>query len=102
MNRAPRIVDPTDTQDLVLLMEFETNQVTVFARDPDGDALNFVWITPPGAVVQTVDGDSDALQYSTLSLVRAPDLHGRNIRLAVDDGESEVFVDWTIQMPGAN
>ena len=101
MNRAPRIVDPENTEDLVLTMEFENTQVTVFARDPDGDALNFVWITPPGSVVQTFDGDSDTLQYSTLSLMRDPTLHGRRIRLAIDDGEDEVFVDWLVQMPGA-
>lgn len=101
MNTAPRIVEPDTNQDLFVVMEFEWNQVTVFARDADGDVLNFEWIAPPGAVIETSDGGDGTLQYSTLLLQRDPLLNGRRLTLAIDDGEVSEFVNWTISLPGS-
>ncbi|MFT6146752.1 MAG: hypothetical protein ACJAZO_001850 [Myxococcota bacterium] len=101
MNEAPRIVRPAATEDLELLMEFEWNQVTVFARDDDNDALNFQWVAPLGAQTETSDGEDNSLQYSNFRVRRAPDLHGTQVTLAVDDGLEETFVEWTLIIPGA-
>ncbi len=100
MNEAPRIVRPDSTEDLELLMEFEWNQVTVFARDDDNDALNFQWVAPLGAQTETSDGEDNSLQYSNFRIRRDPALHGTEVTLAVDDGLEETFVEWTILMPG--
>lgn len=101
MNEAPRIIRPEQTDNLQLLMEFEWNQVTVFARDDDDDALNFQWVAPIGAQTETSDGEDNSLQYSNFRVRRDALLHGTEVTLAVDDGEEETFVEWTLIMPGA-
>lgn len=101
VNRAPRIVQPDPTEDLVLVMDNELNQVIVFARDDDGDALTFLWVPPPDAEYEIDDGNQRGLAWSSLSLVRDPDLDGEELLVAVDDGQSEAFASWTIQLPGA-
>lgn len=100
VNTPPRIVEPDTSQDLVLVMEFEWNQVTAFARDPDGDVLNFDWVGPLGAEIETLDGGDGALQYSTFRIRRDPELDGTRVTLAVDDGEDARFAEWTLAMPG--
>lgn len=101
VNTAPRITRPDPSDDLVLVMESDWNQVVAFARDDDGDVLNFTWVPPVGAVTETTDGEDNQLQYSVLSVRLDPALAGRRILLAVDDGQAEAFVEWTLQMPGA-
>lgn len=98
-NQPPEILRPEGNhQDIPLVMDRDT-RLTVVARDPEGQPLDFVWIVPVDVPFDWTTSTSGDLWYSVLRINSDPSLDGRVIECVVSDGELEESVTWLVSVP---
>lgn len=98
-NDPPQILIPTPSdEDIPLVMDRDV-RVTVVARDPEGQRLDFVWIVPVDVEHDWTTSPEGDLWYSVLDLPADPLLDGRRVELIVSDGIDEVRLRWLVEVP---
>jgi len=98
-NRPPQILRPEgDLQDIPLVMDRDT-RLTVVARDPEGEPLDFVWIVGVDVPFDWTTSTEGDLWYSVMRISPDPELDGRRIECVVSDGELEESVTWLVTVP---
>ena len=98
-NQPPEVLFPDPPyQDIPLVMDRDT-RITVVAQDPDGDALDFVWIVPVNVPHSWVTQPEGNLWYSVLSIETDPILDGQRIDLVISDDLDEVELSWLVEVP---
>lgn len=81
----------------ILTFDGPVERLTVIARDPDGDALQFIWSLPPLAVGDENTTIVDGTYISRLDLAYDDALDGELVILTILDAQEARDLVWQVE-----
>lgn len=106
-NDPPEILDVSHDDQTAIVLDTDPKAIWVQVVDADSPDVAFSWfragdlMAPAGGDVQTWQqiAGIDVVHNSRLTLRRADLTDGDPVRLTINDGETTLSLDWTVEVP---